>query len=156
MEAATAETNSVTSKPSSMCNKVRTMRPSPPHKCFLAGCSSPFIYTYTTNRASDGALRVCCYSMRCLVWSVKTRRRPSRHSRDAWAYGLMATAVHKTRSTKKLAHFGSLKGLGFGSFTHTPGKTVNQPNEPRAFSPLKKIENASQNVESITHPKKVK
>ena len=33
------------------------------------------------------------------AWSVKTRRAPSRHCRDAIVYGLTATAMHENEST---------------------------------------------------------
>ena len=47
---------------------------------------------HTTRRTPHGALRLV-HAMS--AWSVKTRRTPSRHRRDARAYGLKTSAVHE-------------------------------------------------------------
>ena len=60
---------------------VMRMQESPPRKRFLVGCSSPF---HAINRTPHGALRLV---QTMSTWSVKTRRAPSRHRRDARAYG---------------------------------------------------------------------
>ena len=62
-------------------------------KPFLAGCSSPFmrLAQHLT------ALRAWCKQMS--AWSVKTRRAPSRHCREARAYGLTTTAMHNNEYT---------------------------------------------------------
>ena len=52
-----------------------------------------------TRRTPNGASRLV-HAM--LAWSVKTRRAPSRHRRDARVYGLKNTALHET-STSSLS-----------------------------------------------------
>ena len=64
-----------------------------PHKRFLEGCSSPFM-PLAEHLTSLRAL-VLAMSAR----SVKTQRAPSRHCRDARAYGHTTTAMHDNKHT---------------------------------------------------------
>ena len=64
------------------------MQESPPHKRFLAECFSPFM---RLAEHLTGALRLVPAMS---VWSVRTRRAPSRHCRDARVYGHTTTAAH--------------------------------------------------------------
>ena len=65
-------------------------RASPPHAWFLAGCSSPF-----TRLAGHPHVSLCAWCEQSMsAWSVKTRRAPSRHCRDARVYGYTTTAMH--------------------------------------------------------------
>ena len=61
--------------------------PSPSYERFLEGCGSPFM------RLAEHltALRACCKQY---AWLVKSRRAPSRHSRDARVYSYTTTAMH--------------------------------------------------------------
>ena len=71
---------------------------SPPHKRFSVGCGSPFM------RLAEHltALRACCKQMSS--WSVKTRRAPSRHSKDARVYGHTTTVMHTISTPASLIH----------------------------------------------------
>ena len=83
--------------PESKSNSSRTLSPafeeSPPHSNtrFLVGCSSPPFHA--TRRAPHGASHAQGY-VAMSAWSVKTRRSPSRHCRDARVYGHTATTMH--------------------------------------------------------------
>ena len=59
------------------------MQENPPQKRFLVGCSSPFmrLAQHLT------ALRAWCKQCNVCLWSVETRRAPSRHFRDAGVFG---------------------------------------------------------------------
>ena len=61
----------------------------------LVGCSSPFmrLVEHLT------ALRGWCYNIAMSAWSVKTRRAPSRHCRDARVYDHTTTAMHDVEYT---------------------------------------------------------
>ena len=67
------------------------MQESPPRKRFLLRCSSPIM------RLAEhiGALRAWC--KQCLPSSVKTRRAPSWHRRDARIYGMQGSTVTRLR-----------------------------------------------------------
>ena len=61
-----------------------------PHTRFLVGCSSPFMRPH-------GASRLV---LAVSAWSVKTRRAPSRHCRDARrVHGHTTTAMHDSEFT---------------------------------------------------------
>ena len=52
------------------------------------------------------------------AWSVKTRRAPSRHGRDARVYGHTTTAMHKLSTT--------LPYGGLGPWSDSAGRTLSQ------------------------------
>ena len=75
----------------SIRKEVGTRCRSPSHERCLEGCSPPFMLL----PGHLTALRAWRLVQAMSVWLVKTRRAPSRHSRDASAYGHTTTAMHK-------------------------------------------------------------
>ena len=65
---------------------------SPPHKRFFVRCKHLTLHA-TRRTTSRRFAKVWCKQCVCL-WSVKTRRAPSRHFRDTTVYGLTTTTVH--------------------------------------------------------------
>ena len=82
LEVTTPENKSIRSTQSS------NMQESPPQKRLLVMCSSPFMRL----AQHITALRAWCYCGS--VWSVKPRRAPSRHCRDARVYDRVNTIMH--------------------------------------------------------------
>ena len=75
------------------------MQECPPHKRFLVGCRLTLL---ATRRTPHGA---SCLVLAMSDWSVKTRRAPSRHCRDARVYGHTTTAMHDMSTHTPLARF---------------------------------------------------
>ena len=73
---------------SSISEKVGTRCRSPCYERFVEGCSSPFL---RPRRTPHGASRLVRAMPACLV---KTRRAPSRHSKEARVYGHTTTVMH--------------------------------------------------------------
>ena len=73
---------------SSISEKVGTRCRSPFYERFVEGCSSPFL---RPRRTPHGASRLVRAMPACLV---KTRRAPSRHSKEARVYGHTTTVMH--------------------------------------------------------------
>ena len=71
----------------------------PPHKRFLVGCSSPFM------RLAEHltAIRVRLKQW-LVVWSVKTKRAPSRHCRDGSMVIRLRTAMHVMSTPPPSSH----------------------------------------------------
>ena len=78
--------------PHNLFDAVIHLQECPPHKRFIVGCSSPFI------RLAQhlSTLRAWC-EQAMSAGSVKTRRAPSRHCRDAKVYGHTTATMHNTR-----------------------------------------------------------
>ena len=88
------QSNSLALSPRS--KEVGTRCRGPSYERFLEGCSSLFM------RLAEYLIAVCAWCKQwppgwqaMAAWLVKTRRAPSRHSRDARVYGHTATAMHK-------------------------------------------------------------
>ena len=107
---------------------------------------------HATRRTPHGASR---FVQAKSAWLVKTRRAPSRHSRDARVYG-HTTAMHKLRTPPprfplKRQHTPKKNG---GSRFHFPSKCVELRVEPRAKTPCQnRVPNRTPNRVSKSHAK---
>ena len=75
-------------KQATSLDAVIRMQESPPQKRFLVGCSSPLMRLAQTPHGASHVVQAVS------AWSVKTRRVPSRHCRDATVYGRVTTTMH--------------------------------------------------------------